>query len=1174
MNYHLLNKTAWEANFMVTKSDILNSLKELGLDNGDTVLFHSSLKSFGNVENGADDVIDAFISAVGDSGTVVVPTLAMKNFREAYNTWNINKPSDTGLITEVFRNRPEALRSNQATHSVAAIGEKAEFLTKTHGITGKRYGIYGDTPFSNDSPWQKLFDINATVVMVGVDFEPLTFRHLCEYTLVEKALSIAKEYGKYDEYKAKICSFELRPLLDNKNLFWPYLNKDVVENEIIKNGFVTTVKCGNATLSAVKAKDVCQYIMENTWNNPDKWLVDSCAMKWMNEIKSLNFDKYYFEKLEVPTKELLKDQPDYSFIDELCKPYHSKKPDLFGKRKIETEEINLNGMYLVCNFEDDDKLLKTVYDDFNTFLDVYEIGGKLCPVTTIFKETSCFEEYTLEVSENGVKISAADTEGIRRGIYYLEDLIIASETAALKPMCITRKPQVKSRITRSCFSPTNRFPLNIDELENDVDYYPDEYLNRLAHDANNGVWIYTRFPDYVKSDIIKEYGVGGEKRIEKLKKVIKKCARYGIKVYVFAIEPAGLRKHIAENHKDMIGVPGFDGTITCCPRTEKGKEYCIESTQRLFTELPDLGGFIDITAGERVSSCCSVPGYVNCPRCSKYSRGENLSYVVDLVKEGMRRSGTKAEFISWTYGHREWIQEDILEYVNTAPDDVMLMPNFEEVGIAEQLGRKRMAVDYWVSYPGPADTFVSFAKQANKNGKHLYAKMQICNSHEIASVPYLPTPNLIFEKYKEAYKYNVEGVLQCWYIGNYPSIMSKAAGELSFTTDFSDENAFMEYLAAITYGKTNAKEVAKAWKCFSDGYRNMPLNAMFSYYGPMHDSIAWELSLIPKNEQLPRSWRFLDDLGGDRFGDALQSGHTLDEAITLCERMCEGWQNGVNILPEITGETVSVSKAINLLFKSGTNILKFYKLRSQLGYNEGNANEILKLMENIVLEEIENSKLMIELCNADCRLGYHAEAGAYKFYPSRIERRIEKLKVLLDTEFAVVRNNIISGKPAISYFVADGYSGYNLYSSEEYAGWEKVSEKGAFRMFHDSENLYLDISAKPDTCTLFSFEYNFFFPSPLMNLTNGVLKTNEWHRVHHSLFGENLERAESVYKTENKDFGTRIIINKELAGWNDSFPLKFGILIDNERWINDEYRYQMLAKNPFSPKEYGWILPQ
>ena len=66
--------------------------------------------------------------------------------------------------------------------------------------------------------------------------------------------------------------------------------------------------------------------------------------------------------------------------------------------------------------------------------------------------------------------------------------------------------------------------------------------------------------------------------------------------------------------------------------------------------------------------------------------------------------------------------------------------------------------------------------------------MQICCSHELATVPYIPAPGIVFDKYKGAYGLSVEGVLQCWYFGNYPSIMSKAAGELSFCSDFSDKD--------------------------------------------------------------------------------------------------------------------------------------------------------------------------------------------------------------------------------------------------------------------------------------------------------------------------------------------------------------------------------------------------
>lgn len=873
--------------------------------------------------------------------------------------------------------------------------------------------------------------------------------------------------------------------------------------------------------------------------------------------------------------DLLIGQPESTFIEDLKKPLHMEKPSHFGKRKPQADEIDMSGMYLVCEFSDHLELLETAFNDFYHFLDVYEIRGNRFPVTVVYGDTSCFEEYVLTISEGGAMIQAADTEGIRRGLIYLEDLIIESEYPALTPRCVTRTPVVKTRITRSFFSPTNRPPLNIDELYNDVDYYPDEYLNRIAHDGNNGVWIYTHFDELLKSDIIPEYGTHSQQRLEKLRKVVAKCARYGIKVYVFGVEPMGFKPELESAHPDMVGVPGWDrDRMTLCPRTEKGRAYCIESTQRLFEAVPGLGGYIDITAGERVTTCSSVGSYKRCPRCGRYSRGENLSYAVDLMREGMRRAGTDAEFISWTYGHREWDREDIREYVRTAPDDVSLMQNFGEVGYSEQLGKKRMTIDYWLSYVGPAEMFVQTAEEANKHHKKLYAKMQICNSHELGSVPYIPAPHLIFEKYREAFRYNVEGVLQCWYMGNYPSIMSKAAGELSFCSDFSDEDGFVEHLAGITYGKTYAKQVAAAWKLFARAYQNYPTNVMFSYYGPMHDGVVWELSLLPKNIQLPRSWCFLDDLRGDRIGEALQCGHTLEEAITLCSEICRLWKAGMDVLPwDAVGELGSVVRALDVLFSSGTNILKFYQLRSDLGYCRANATEILFRMENIVKEEMENSNKMITLFENDNRLGYHSEAGAFKFYTDRLTDRIGKLKNLLETEFVTVKNRIAEGKIPLGYYMGEGYEGYCLTRWEETASWEKIQDVGAFRVFYDDTNLYLDIDCPRDKLVAFSFEYTLLWPAAEMQLVNGKLDVEEWHRQHHSIFGDTLELERGKYTLITMPFGSRIIINRNRCGWTEWAALKLAIRMDGKSWKPDENRVVMLAKSNFSHNEFGWLIP-
>lgn len=281
------------------------------------------------------------------------------------------------------------------------------------------------------------------------------------------------------------------------------------------------------------------------------------------------------------------------------------------------------------------------------------------------------------------------------------------------------------------------------------------------------------------------------------------------------------------------------------------------------------------------------------------------------------------------------------------------------------------------------------ARAAKKANKEIFAKMQVCCSHEIATLPYVPAPENVFGKLKGAYKYGVKGIMECWYFGNYPCFMSKAVGELAFVHDFFDMNGFLKHLAAITYGESAADAVADAWATFTKGYLKTPINVMFSYYSPMHDGVAWELSLKPKNFPISRGWLLIDRPNGDRICECMLDGHTLDEAITLISSMKRYYKRGLEALNsygvknEELADLNSVCNAIYLLASSCLNILKFYKLHSDLGYRIGDVKKTLAKMKKIVKEEIMHSTKMIELCRADNRLGYHSEAEGYKFFPKR-----------------------------------------------------------------------------------------------------------------------------------------------------------------------------------------------
>lgn len=862
-------------------------------------------------------------------------------------------------------------------------------------------------------------------------------------------------------------------------------------------------------------------------------------------------------------------QPPMLFIDELKTPLHQSRPEFFVREVPENGEVLAKGMQVINEFPDDEGLLETAFSDFELFLNVYGINGDKFPLYIRKEPTRCFEAYNISITESGCVLSADDTEGIRRGLVFLEDEFSRREGPILPKGDIERHPRIKSRITRGFFSPTNRPPLNIDELMNDVDYYPDEYLNRLAHDGTNGLWIYTRLSDLVKTDIIPEWGVGSEKRIAKLNSIIKRCKRYGIKVYVFFIDPAILPESMYDKYSDIAGVRvDYAKGYTFCTNSERGAQYCIEAMQKLCEALPDFGGVIDITNGERNTSCASQ-NPDNCPRCRGKSRAEVLAHTVNLLKEGMRRANSKAEFVSWTYGHREWELSEIEEYVEKAPQDVIIMQNFEEKGITEQLGKPRMALDYWLSYVGPSEKYKVSAATAKKGGKEMYAKMQVCCSHELATVPYIPVPGILFDKYNT----ELSGVMQCWYFGNYPSLMSKAAGELSFLQDFSDKQGFLENLAGIYYGSSKAEQVSKAWRCFEDGYKNYPVNILFSYYGPAHDGVVWELQLKPKNHPLSRSWLYLEAAEGDRIGECLFGCHTLEEAVTLLGEIKTNWEKGLKFLPQDVKEQKSVADALYILFCSAGNILEFYQLRFLLAENDESSIEVLEKMRSLVLAEIQNSQAMIPLCEVDPRLGFHSEAERYKFFPAQLKKRIKALNTLLDTEFPEVEERIKKGLTPLDYFLGDA-EGYKMTSSIETA--ESVHIEGAdasFKVAYDADNVYMELDGAKDSYFKFSFEFIPTLLGPELQCEKG--RINLLLGPVQGYFGDKFTEELSKYQCESV-IGDRdlykITISRKSVNWTKNTPLKLRISNNEILWKKSDNPVNFLH-NYRSPDEFGWLMP-
>lgn len=154
---------------MYTKEALKEDLKQMGLCGTETVMIHSSMKAIGDVEGRADTVLDALSEFFSD-GLLMLPTLTWNLAWEKEPVFDVREtPSLVGILPQLFRKRDNVVRSLHPTHSVAALGRDAKWITGEDHLD--------DLPCGEHSAWHKLMERDGVILMVGCTLTSCTFIH-------------------------------------------------------------------------------------------------------------------------------------------------------------------------------------------------------------------------------------------------------------------------------------------------------------------------------------------------------------------------------------------------------------------------------------------------------------------------------------------------------------------------------------------------------------------------------------------------------------------------------------------------------------------------------------------------------------------------------------------------------------------------------------------------------------------------------------------------------------------------------------------------------------------------------------------------------------------------------------------------------------------------------------
>ena len=186
---------------MVTKNELKESLKSLGVCKGMTLEVHSSLSSFGELEGGAETVIDTLKELVTEEGSIFMPALRLNKelpLSEEDKKLGITVkikvlPPDSdrtamGIVADTFRKLPDTYTGSD-TISISGWGK--------YGKEAVNSGL--DYPIHN----------GGMAFMLGVDIYKLTAMHYgpvnwghCGVSLGDGEVIHAWDIVRIDDYLA------------------------------------------------------------------------------------------------------------------------------------------------------------------------------------------------------------------------------------------------------------------------------------------------------------------------------------------------------------------------------------------------------------------------------------------------------------------------------------------------------------------------------------------------------------------------------------------------------------------------------------------------------------------------------------------------------------------------------------------------------------------------------------------------------------------------------------------------------------------------------------------------------------------------------------------------------------------------------------------------------------
>lgn len=563
----------------------------------------------------------------------------------------------------------------------------------------------------------------------------------------------------------------------------------------------------------------------------------------------------------------------------------------------------------------------------------------------------------LKVGDNSITITGFTAREAAQGCYRLEDEMNLRGIPAVEKGERTYTRMFSPRMTHSGW---------------ELDEYPDEYLDHVAHAGMDSVIVYiTEAPDISRNG-----------RID-IRDLVRRAKTRGLDVYIYAHQ-------IADSSKFH-------------PDDPDAAEHCDRLWGSIVRNAPDLKGIVFV--GESIAFTSKDPflqgfWWKRVPG-SQIPNGfwPTLEWVPWLkhVTKAVRKYNPDFEVLFWTYNWANKPKEHRLKLLEQIPTNITLHVTFD---MGDQNLRKNglnvNIDDYSITRPGPSDVFRSEAEVAARRGIRLTAMSNTGGrTWDCGVVPYEPVPERWLDRYRalraSREKWGLAGLMESHHYGFRPSFISELA-KAAFTVETQDAalELILAKIAARDFGEENAAQVMSAWHDWSEAFKWHSAR-WFDQSGPLRIGPTYPFTLPDENFPLPLhpQYEYYDGL---RYGNGwkyLGSSYCIPEEdiaprLEYAEREISLWASGNGkmsaLMPKLpparlphAQRIARIGRFFEKVIRTQINAMLFR--REGLVFKDSNrsvrerrdaADKLLKILN----DEEANVRSTIPLVEADASLGW------------------------------------------------------------------------------------------------------------------------------------------------------------------------------------------------------------